>query len=111
MLLAYDINNQHASMITTGDFRITGEATLKVFDNTGNMHFPKSAILHCYFALVAADRSRQSESVYMGEIVFHPANPNTDRFSIFIIINLSYPETLNDFRIGQNKIIELKFNL
>lgn len=77
MLLAYDINNKQANMITTGAFRLSGEAILNVFDNSNSRNFPNGAILHCYLAFVAADRSRQSDSVYLGEIVFHPTNTTT----------------------------------
>lgn len=63
-------------MIITGAW-ISGEATLNVFDNYGNRNFPNGATLHFYFAFVAADRGRQSDSVYLGEIVFHPANTTT----------------------------------
>lgn len=71
MLLAYDIGNEDACMKLTGQFRQLGEDTLQV-------HYPlgrhpgekKGATFHCYFAFIAADRSRQSDSIYLGEITF-----------------------------------------
>jgi Family of unknown function (DUF6266) len=64
MLLAYDIEKGRAIFNTTGQFRSVGKDTL---------HIPSVSpekIYHIYVAFVAADRSRQSESVYMGTINF-----------------------------------------
>jgi hypothetical protein len=60
MMLAYDIETRHSEFNTTGQFRISGVDTLKL-DRTYGNHF------HVYAAFNAADRSRQSESVYLGE--------------------------------------------
>ena len=62
MLLAYDIyNNANTSMKFTGQFRHTGSDTLYIF--SGKKH-----TYHIYAAFIAADRSRLSNSVYLGEI-------------------------------------------
>lgn len=70
MLLAYDIKNKQASMLTTGQIRQSGESTLNVQYNKTNKYRPKGGTFHCYLAFVAADRSRYSDSVYLGEITF-----------------------------------------
>ena len=61
MLLAYDIENNDAYYTITGQFRKTGTDKLLISSRAGKNY-------HLYFALVAADRSRQSHSVYLGEI-------------------------------------------
>lgn len=58
MLLAYDIENKMASCTLYGQFRSTGSDTLSVFAGRN---------YHLYLAFSATDRSRQSDSVYLGE--------------------------------------------
>jgi len=62
MLLAYDIENAKAYHSITGQFRSTGADTLHIPVVAGKSY-------HLYFAFTAADRSRQSHSVYLGEII------------------------------------------
>lgn len=61
MLLAYDLEHADAYFNTLGQFRSAGSDTLKVNTVTGRTY-------HVYFAFVADDRSRQSDSVYLGTI-------------------------------------------
>ncbi|MFI5154268.1 MAG: DUF6266 family protein [Chitinophagales bacterium] len=61
MLLAYDIEKEQATYTTAGEFRHTGSATLPA-------PCRKGAKCHVYLAFVAVDRSRQSDSIYLGEI-------------------------------------------
>lgn len=71
MLLAYDIENEDACMKITGQFRKSGEDVLQVnYPRARNPKEKKEVTFHCYFAFVAADRSRQSDSIYLGEITF-----------------------------------------
>ncbi|MFI5194447.1 MAG: DUF6266 family protein, partial [Chitinophagales bacterium] len=62
MLLAYDIYHRNATTIIPGQFRETG---------TDSMQLPPQEMrtYHIYLAFVAHDRSRQSNSVYLGAIV------------------------------------------
>ena len=61
MLVAYDIKKRNAMCETAGAFRASGVASL---------HAPcgKGDSCHIYVAFVSADRSRQSDSIYLGEI-------------------------------------------
>ncbi|HEX6430493.1 MAG TPA: DUF6266 family protein [Niastella sp.] len=61
MLLAYDIHNSAAFYKLTGQLRTTGTDALqlKSFSNR---------VYHLYVAFVAADRSTQSDSVYLGAV-------------------------------------------
>ena len=59
MVLAYCIEEGYPIYITTGELRQTGQQVLSVH---------KGWKYHIYFAFNAADRSRQSDSVYLGEI-------------------------------------------
>lgn len=61
MLLAYDIKNKKPHISLTGQFRKTGSDTLKAFGKAG-------ATYHVYLAFIAADRSRQSDSIYLGAL-------------------------------------------
>ncbi|HMH31774.1 MAG TPA: DUF6266 family protein [Puia sp.] len=61
MLLAYDIEHGFAYYSLTGQFRETGIDTLKLPTDQGRSY-------HIYFAFAAHDRSRQSNSVYLGNI-------------------------------------------
>jgi len=63
MLLAYDIKKEQAFQTTTGAFRKTGSDTLPSFRSKGDR-------CHVWVAFVADDRSRQSDSIYLGEIEF-----------------------------------------
>jgi hypothetical protein len=60
MMLAYNIESGHAYYKITGQFRSVGEDTLPVSGAPGNFHV--------YAAFNAADRSRQSDSVYLGVV-------------------------------------------
>jgi hypothetical protein len=61
MLLAYDIENAVVSMKLTGQFRQAGEDSLPIYKMKGRTY-------HIYVAFISADRSRVSNSVYMGEV-------------------------------------------
>jgi hypothetical protein len=61
MLLAYDMDDKWAFYNTTGQFRNAGADTL-------NLAPVKEKTYHLYMAFIAADRSRQSDSVYLGAI-------------------------------------------
>jgi hypothetical protein len=60
MMLAYDIEKGNVSYTTTGQLRSTGTDVLKL--STANLQN-----FHVYAAFNAFDRSRQSDSVYLGE--------------------------------------------
>lgn len=60
MMLAYDVEKANAVYNMTGQFRSTGVDILRLHRTQGNN-------FHVYAAFNAADRSRQSESVYLGE--------------------------------------------
>jgi hypothetical protein len=62
MVLAYDIENGIATYNTTGQFRYMGTDTLYIPPATPERTY------HIYVAFVAADRSRQSDSVCLGTI-------------------------------------------
>lgn len=61
MLLAYDIEQAAAFFTTTGQFRKAGEDILEIDPGKGHTY-------HLYVAFTAADRTRQSHSVYLGTI-------------------------------------------
>ena len=61
MLLAYDIDNGKAYFTTIGQFRSVGSDILHTDPTAGKTY-------HIYFAFNAADRSRQSDSVYLGAL-------------------------------------------
>jgi Family of unknown function (DUF6266) len=61
MLLAYDIDHHHIECSLTGQFRESGADKLKLPPI-------KNRTYHIYFAFVADDRSRQSDSAYLGII-------------------------------------------
>jgi hypothetical protein len=60
MLLAYNIEKGKVNMKLTGQFRSMESDSLSLKHQPGTYHV--------YIAFVAADRSRQSHSVYLGEI-------------------------------------------
>jgi hypothetical protein len=60
MMLAYDVKKGVVHLNTTGQFRSTGSDTL-------NLSKSPDGDFHVYAAFSAADRSSQSESVYLGE--------------------------------------------
>jgi hypothetical protein len=62
MLLAYNVEKQYPSFNITGQFRSTGADTLKL--SVGRA----PGVYHLYVAFVAADRSSQSDSVYLGTV-------------------------------------------
>jgi hypothetical protein len=57
------VERSHALFITTGQLRSTGFDILDM-GQSSNRNF------HVYAAFIAADRSRQSDSVYLGEWKF-----------------------------------------
>lgn len=59
MLLAYDIENRFSKTKLTGQLRYTGVDTLELSVVRGQVY-------HLYAAFVSADRSMQSDSVYLG---------------------------------------------
>lgn len=61
MLLAYDVDNALAYYNITGQFRYSGEDVLKIPTLVRRKY-------QVYLAFTAADRSRQSHSVYLGEV-------------------------------------------
>ncbi len=62
LLLAYDIANQYACWEVPSQFRSSGSARMELDSIPG-------ATYHVYLAFIAHDRSMQSESVYLGEVV------------------------------------------
>jgi hypothetical protein len=62
MMLAYDIENGKAHFNIIGQFRYVGVDTLYI-----SPAIPERTY-HIYASFVAADRSRQSTSVYLGTI-------------------------------------------
>ena len=63
MMLAYDIERADAIFITTGQLRSTGADILDTSQS-------RDRNFRVYAAFIAADRSRQSDSVYLGEWKF-----------------------------------------
>jgi hypothetical protein len=63
MMLAYCVELGRAVFITTGVFRKTGTDELSLPDNFRGKH------VEVYIAFLAADRSRQSDSVYLGSVL------------------------------------------
>jgi hypothetical protein len=61
MMLAYDVEHAKAYFTTLGQFRKDGADVLHTDPTPGKTW-------HIYCAFVAADRGRQSDSVYMGTI-------------------------------------------
>lgn len=61
MLLAYNIEHEVAYFTITGQFRSAGSDILEVDGRKGRTY-------HIYFAFTADDRSRQSNSVYLGTV-------------------------------------------
>jgi hypothetical protein len=61
MLLAYDCENGRSEMQLTGQFRVSGA------DKLGLPEIKKKNY-HIYIAFIAHDRSRQSNSVYLGKV-------------------------------------------
>jgi len=59
MVVAYSINDRKAHYTITGQFRNTGAHKMGVYSEK---------TYHLWLAFTAADRSRQSDSVYLGEI-------------------------------------------
>jgi hypothetical protein len=60
MMLVYDVEAELATYNTTGSFISSGTDILRVDEDRGKN-------LHVYAAFNAADRSRQSESIYLGQ--------------------------------------------
>lgn len=63
MLLAYNIKKQYVQHTIAGAFRQTGSTDLQTFCKKGDS-------CHVWIAFVSANRSKQSDSVYLGEIEF-----------------------------------------
>jgi hypothetical protein len=61
MLLAYDVDNKMAYYNLTGQFRNTGADVLLIDTTPGRSY-------QVYLAFIAADRTGQSDSVYLGEL-------------------------------------------
>jgi len=61
MVLAYNIATKNVSYKTKGQFRGKGEDVMTINGSIGG-------IFHIYIAFVADDRSRQSDSLYLGTI-------------------------------------------
>jgi hypothetical protein len=61
MLLAYDAESGHVKMQLTGQFRLAGADSMEL-PHIKNQHY------HVYIAFIAHDRSKQSNSVYLGII-------------------------------------------
>jgi hypothetical protein len=62
MMLAYDTAGRHPLFVTNGQFRNTGTDTIPVSGEAGVTY-------HLYAAFLAVDRSRQSDSMYLGEMI------------------------------------------
>jgi hypothetical protein len=60
MMIAYDIKKEMATYVTTGQFRSSGTDTLYLSGSNEKQ-------FHVWAAFRAADRSRQSDSIYLGE--------------------------------------------
>lgn len=65
MLLAYDVENRYAVTVLTGQLRYAGVDTLELSVYRGQVY-------HLYAAFVAADRSMQSDSIYLGAMNVKP---------------------------------------
>jgi hypothetical protein len=65
MLLAYDIENRYSIKTLTGQLRYTGVDTLQLSVVRGQVY-------HLYVAFVSADRSMQSDSIYLGAVNVKP---------------------------------------
>ena len=63
LLLAYNIESEKAFYTLNGQFKEVGYDKL-----TLNLDLNPGSVLHLYIAFVAADRSRQSDSLYLGEL-------------------------------------------
>jgi hypothetical protein len=70
MMVAYNVDSAHVLSMTTGQFRSNGSDILKV-QKMDNKSF------HIYAAFNAADRSRQSDSIYLGEWKFPPSDSSS----------------------------------
>lgn len=62
MLVAYDPSQKEARYVVNGNFRMNGSDRLKLV---------KSGTYHLYAAFLAHDRSRQSESIYLGSVAYN----------------------------------------
>ena len=65
LMAAYNIGEANVSCVLTGQFRSVGKDILPL-----SQEYKPGATLHVYIAFIAADRSRQSDSVYLGEVIF-----------------------------------------
>jgi hypothetical protein len=62
MVLAYDIQKKNFRGSIYSSYRSTGHASIDLASDPGRYHV--------YLAFIAADRSRQSDSIYLGEFEF-----------------------------------------
>ncbi len=63
MVVVYDVKRKREYGYVYGSYRKTGEQLVKVEN-------PEGQTLHAYIAFISADRSRQSDSVYLGKFEF-----------------------------------------
>lgn len=63
MVVVHDVINQREYGYVYGSYRKSGEQLV-------NVGKPEGKTLHAYIAFIAADRSRQSDSVYLGKFEF-----------------------------------------
>ena len=63
MVVAYDIDRGYPYYLQNGEWRMTGRQQLKITSTLTNRTY------HIYFAMVAADHSRRSNSVYLGTVI------------------------------------------
>ena len=64
MMLAYNVQDGQVCYNLTGQFRFVGRDILPL-----ELDLITGSVFHVYIAFVAADRSRQSNSLYLGEIM------------------------------------------
>lgn len=64
MMIAYNIEGNQISYNLTGQFRSVGADVLPL-----KLDLIPGSVFHIYVAFVASDRSRQSDSLYLGEVI------------------------------------------
>ncbi|WP_411273391.1 DUF6266 family protein [Daejeonella sp.] len=64
LMVAYNIRDMHVSYVLQGQFRSVGKDILPLSHD-----YKPGTVVHVYIAFIAADRSRQSDSLYLGEVV------------------------------------------
>ncbi|WP_411274714.1 DUF6266 family protein [Daejeonella sp.] len=63
IMVAYNVEDFKAFYLLPGQFRSSGHDILPI-----NQDLKPGSVLHVYIAFIAADRSRQSDSLYLGQI-------------------------------------------